>query len=145
MEVGELVKQNAKKKLLEKQRDSLIKNEVRKRQREKVNMDQSSVKKGYIEKHRIIAKKQFQVVVEKARKIAVEVQDNANPNTYLSRNTNFTKILARTQKRILFDAPAMRDALSAVNSYGISKKEMVINFTLHFEHEIECEPKPCVM
>lgn len=63
MEVAELVKAHAKKKALQKQRDTLIQQELKKKQKEKVNLDQSAVKKGYIEKHKIIAKKKFDTLV----------------------------------------------------------------------------------
>ena len=48
MEVGDIVKHQAKKQALQRQRDHLIKNEIKKRQKEKVNLDQSAVKKGFI-------------------------------------------------------------------------------------------------
>lgn len=100
MEVGQLVQAQAKKKALQKQRDALIHQELKKKQKEKINLDQSAIKKGYIEKHKIIAKKKYDTLVEKAKKLPVEIQDNANPNTYLSRNANFSKILARTKQRV---------------------------------------------
>jgi hypothetical protein len=37
----------------------MIQTEYKRRQKEKVNLDQSAVKKGYIEKTKMIAKKQF--------------------------------------------------------------------------------------
>lgn len=81
----------------------MIQTEYRRRQKEKVNLDQSAVKKGYIEKTKIIAKKQFETKVEKARKIPVELQENVNVNTFLKHSNQYQKILARTQSRIVFD------------------------------------------
>jgi hypothetical protein len=101
-----------------------------------VNLDQSSVKKGYIEKHKYIDKKKFETLVEKARKIPIEIQDNVNPNTYLSRNSQFIKALVRTKQRVQLDAEKMKTAISAINAFGIANKESIINFTLHFEKEI---------
>ena len=49
----------------------MVRDEFKKIQREKVNMDQSSVKKGYIEKHKIIAKKQFETLIEKTKKAPI--------------------------------------------------------------------------
>jgi hypothetical protein len=48
MQVGELAKLHAKKQELRSKRESLIQDELKKKRREKVNLDQSSVKKGYI-------------------------------------------------------------------------------------------------
>ena len=74
MQVGELARLHAKKQELRGKRDSLIQEELKKKRREKVNLDQSSVKKGYIEKQKIIAKKLFETLVEKSRKIPIELQ-----------------------------------------------------------------------
>ena len=74
MQVGELAKLHAKKQELRGKRESLIQEELKKKRREKVNLDQSSVKKGYIEKQKIIAKKKIETLVEKGRKIAIELQ-----------------------------------------------------------------------
>ena len=123
----------------------MIKAEIKKRQKEKVNLDQSSVKKGHIEKHKYIAKKTYETLVEKARKIPVEIQDNVNPNTYLNQTTQFNKILKRTQQRVVFDQEQLKSGLAAINAFGIAQKEPVLSFTLHFEKEIECEPRPFLM
>ncbi len=48
MEVGKLAEVQAQKKNLKKKRDELIHKELRKRQKDKVNIDQSSLKKGFI-------------------------------------------------------------------------------------------------
>lgn len=44
---------------------------MKKRQKERVNLDQSSVKKGNIEKHKYIAKKTYETLVEKSKKKAI--------------------------------------------------------------------------
>ncbi len=132
MEVGELVKLHNQKRNLLKQLDSLVREEAKRRQKEKVNLDQSAVKKGYIEKHKYIAKKKYETVVEKTKKIPIELQDNVNPNTFLSRNANFKKILERTKNKIKLNRETIKTALLAVNAYGIANKESIINFTLHF-------------
>lgn len=59
MEVGELAKLHLKKRDLQKKRDKMIQDEFKRRQKEKVNLDQSSVKKGHIEKTKYIEKKKF--------------------------------------------------------------------------------------
>jgi hypothetical protein len=59
MQVGELARLHAKKQELRGKRESLIHEEIKKKRREKVNLDQSSVKKGFIEKQKIIKKKTF--------------------------------------------------------------------------------------
>jgi len=100
----------------------MIKAEIKKRQKEKVNLDQSSVKKGHIEKHKYIAKKTYETVVEKARKIPIEIQDNVNPNTFMTKTAQFNKILARTQQRVIFDKEKLRNGLTAINAYGIAHK-----------------------
>jgi hypothetical protein len=75
----------------------------------------------------------------------VEIQDNASPNSYLSRTALFLKTLARTQKKITLDSEQMRASLTAINAYAITNKETVLNFTLQFQQNIECESRPCLM
>ena len=87
----------------------------------------------------------FETLVEKTKKRGVELQDNANPNTYLSRNQAFLKILTRTRQRVLLEAEKTKSALTAVNAYGIAQSESIMSLTLHFEKEIQCEPKPFLM
>jgi flagellar basal body rod protein FlgF len=100
MEVGELAKLHVKKQELKGKREGLIQAEIKKKRREKVNLDQSSVKKGYIEKHKYIAKKKLETLVEKGRKIAVELQENVNVNTFITHSSKYDKILARTQEKV---------------------------------------------
>ena len=71
MQVGELSKQLAKKRHMLQKRDQLIQHELKKKERERVNLDQSSIKKGHIEKHKIIAKKTFETLVEKTKKAPI--------------------------------------------------------------------------
>jgi flagellar basal body rod protein FlgF len=71
MQVGDLAIIHSKKLELKSKRDSLIHDEFKRKRREKVNLDQSSVKKGYIEKQKIIAKKKFETLIEKSRKIPI--------------------------------------------------------------------------
>lgn len=66
-------------------------------------MDQSSLKKGFIEKTKIIQKKTFETVFEKARKIEVAIQDNVSANTFINENANLSKFIERTRKYIVFD------------------------------------------
>ena len=68
-----------------------------------------------------------------------------NPNTYLSKNTQFNKILIRTQQRVILDQDQVKNGLAAINTFGIAHKESVLSFTLHFEKEIQCEPRPFLM
>ena len=78
----------------------MIKAEIKRKQKEKVNLDQSSIKKGYIEKFKIIAKKKYETYTEKAKKAPIEIQDNANSNTYMSRTSRFLSILNRTKNLV---------------------------------------------
>lgn len=118
MEVGELAKLHTKKHELKSKRDGLIQEEIKKKRREKVNLDQSAVKKGYIEKHKHIAKKKFETVVEKSRKAPVELQDNVNVNTFLNQSANYEKILARTRSRVVLDDQLLTESISAINAFG---------------------------
>lgn len=54
-----MAKLHLKKRDLQKKRDKMIQDEFKRRQKEKVNLDQSSVKKGHIEKTKYIEKKKF--------------------------------------------------------------------------------------
>ena len=130
MQVGELVKLHAKKQELRGKRESLIQEELKKKRREKVNLDQSSVKKGYIEKQKIIAKKKIETLVEKGRKIAIELQQNVNVNTFIATNANFDKILTRTKEKVQLNHQLLEQGITAINSYAVTNKEFVINFTL---------------
>jgi flagellar basal body rod protein FlgF len=130
MQVGELAKLHAKKQELRSKRESLIQEELKKKRREKVNLDQSSVKKGYIEKQKIIAKKKVETLVEKARKIPIELQENVNVNTFIATNTHFDKILTRTKERVQLNRELLQEGITAINSYAVTHKEFVINFTL---------------
>ena len=118
MEVGELAKLHAKKQELRGKREGLVQEELRKKRREKVNLDQSAVKKGYIEKHKYIAKRKFETVVEKARKAPVELQDNVNVNTFLNQSANYEKILARTKGKVVLDDQLLTESLTAINAFG---------------------------
>lgn len=95
-----------------------------------MNLDQSSVKKGFIEKQKIIAKKKFDTLIEKTRKIPIELQDNVNVNTFVTTNSNFEKILTRTREKVQLNEELMRQGITAINAYALANKEFVLNFTL---------------
>lgn len=145
MQVAELAQLHSKRQQLKSKREALIREELKKKRREKVNLDQSSVKKGFIEKQKIIAKKKFDTLVEKARKIPIELQDNVNVNTFVTTNSNFGKILARTREKVQLNGELIRQGITAINAYALANKEFVLNFTLEFEKEIVCEPRPFLM
>ena len=71
------------KKKLDARKEERIKKKLAARQREKVNLDFSHLKTGKMEKSKIIQKKVFKTEVQKARKIEVTIQENANPSTFV--------------------------------------------------------------
>ena len=65
----------------------MLKKQLKKKKLEQINIDNSGVKKGYIEKTKIIEKKKFETIHEKARRnIPIEIQDNASVSNYLINN-----------------------------------------------------------
>ncbi len=122
MQVADLAKLHSKRQELRGKREALIQEELKKKRREKVNLDQSSVKKGFIEKQKIIAKKQFATVVEKARKIPIELQENVNVNTFITTNSNFDKILARTKEKVQLNEELIRQGITAINAFALANK-----------------------
>lgn len=142
MEVQELAQLKIKKHNLQKRREVLIRNELKKRHKAKVNLDQSAVKQGRIEKTKYIAKKIYETKVEKTKKAPIKLQDNVNPNTFLTRNGDTNKAITRTQQRVQFDSDTLERGVKAVNAYAIANREKNINVTLEFEKEIQCEPWP---
>jgi hypothetical protein len=66
-------------------------------------------------------------------------------NTFVTANSNFEKILARTRERVQLNEELMRQGIAAINAYALANKEFVLNFTLEFEKEIVCEPRPFLM
>jgi hypothetical protein len=69
-------------------------------------------------------------LVEKARKIPIELQENVNVNTFIATNAHFDKILARTKERVQINHELLQQGITAINSYAVTHKEFVINFTL---------------
>lgn len=69
MNLQQIIKNQQLKKNLEKRKEDRIKKKLQQKQREKVNLDHSHLKTGKIEKTKIIEKKKFNTLVQKARKI----------------------------------------------------------------------------
>ena len=61
MQIAELAELKNKKQHLQKKREEMVKAELKRRHRARVNLDQSAVKKGRIEKTKYIEKKQYEV------------------------------------------------------------------------------------
>lgn len=103
MDLNELVKIQQQRKTLGKRREQMVKAELRRRQKDIINVDQSAIKKGFIEKTKIILKKRFETIVQPARKADVRIQDNVSASTFLAESSNYLRLLERTKSRVSLD------------------------------------------
>ena len=118
------------KKKLEARKEQRVKQRMKEKLREKVNLDQSHFKTGKIEKTKYIEKKKYSTEFQKARKIQVEIQDNANPSTYIGESQDYINILNRTKQYIEFDKEKLSIACKAIVGFAKANKEQVVTLQL---------------
>lgn len=145
MDIQQVLQARQQKQQLLQKRDKLIKAHIKKKRSDQINLDQSSIKKGFIEKTKIIRKKQFEVVTQKARQIHIPIQKNVSVNTFLTESSSYKKVLERTKKKIVFDPQVLMDCMLALTAFAKISYEKTINLTVTFKKEILCSARPFQM
>ena len=126
------------KRKLQAKKQERVKEKIKKLQKEKVNLDHSQIKSGKIEKTKYIKKKTYETEFQKARKIEVQIQDNANPSTYIGQSQEFLNILNRTKNYVKFNREKLENGCKAIAAFAKANKETVVTVQLTMENEIDC-------